>query len=158
MKFLILVVAGLLSLSAAAQAIFRIDSLPSQGVLLNKGWKFHMGDHPDWAKPDFDDSKWESIDPTKDIMSLGQVKNASIGWFRIQLDLDSQLAQQNLALQIWQTGASELYVDGELYSIFGQISRPGSPTKAFQPQGEPVFLKKKVVKPMHLPLPPRMMP
>ncbi len=125
-----------------AQAVFRIDSLAANGLLLNKGWKFHAGDNPEWAKPDFDDSAWENIDPTKDIFELPTVQQVSVSWFRLQLDLDSQLAQQNLALQIWQTGASELYLDGERYSVFGQISRPGSPTKAFQPQGEPVFLKK----------------
>ena len=52
--------------------IFKIDSVPTSnvlltGVLLDKNWKFHVGDNPDFAKPEFDDSAWENIDPTKDI-------------------------------------------------------------------------------------------
>ena len=41
------------------EAIFRIDSLPKEGVLLNQGWKWHPGDNPEWAKPEFDDAQWE---------------------------------------------------------------------------------------------------
>ncbi len=64
-----------LSSSAFAQKseIFRIDSLPKHGVFLVKGWSWHRDDNPDYAKPDFDDSAWESIDPTKDIMNLPQL-------------------------------------------------------------------------------------
>jgi len=51
---------------------FRIDSLPPQGVWLNKGWKWQAGDNTEWAKPEFDDSQWAAIDPTKDIMDLPQ--------------------------------------------------------------------------------------
>jgi hypothetical protein len=29
---------------------FRIDFLPQQGILLDRGWKFHAGDNPDFAK------------------------------------------------------------------------------------------------------------
>ena len=41
-----------LSLPVFAQqrTIFKIDSLPANGILLDKGWKFHVGDNPDWAK------------------------------------------------------------------------------------------------------------
>ena len=40
---------------AQNEAIFRINSLPKEGVLLNQGWKWHAGDNPEWAKPEFDD-------------------------------------------------------------------------------------------------------
>ena len=43
-------------LSAQKADTFRIDSLPTEGVLLDKGWKFQVGDNTDWAKPDFDDT------------------------------------------------------------------------------------------------------
>lgn len=39
----------------------RIDSLPQEGFLLNKGWKFRADDNPDFAKLDFDDSKWRVL-------------------------------------------------------------------------------------------------
>ena len=33
--------------------VFHLDGLQTQGILLNKGWKFHSGDNPEWAKPGF---------------------------------------------------------------------------------------------------------
>ena len=70
-----------------------IDSIPNMGILLDKGWKWHAGDNPDFAKADFDDSAWENIDPTKDIFNLPQVsKNGDIFWLRLPLIfLDSTL-------------------------------------------------------------------
>jgi hypothetical protein len=31
---------------------------------LNGPWKFHPGDNPAWARPDFDDSAWGKMDLT----------------------------------------------------------------------------------------------
>ncbi|MGB6783699.1 MAG: SpoIIE family protein phosphatase [Terracidiphilus sp.] len=33
-------------------------------VALNGPWKFHIGDNPQWADPNFDDSHWETVDLT----------------------------------------------------------------------------------------------
>jgi hypothetical protein len=79
MKYLTLIFL-LFSLPFYAQQtdIFRIDSLPTEGVLLDKGWKFHAGDDPEWAKADFDDSAWESIDPMKNLHFLPQVEKESV--------------------------------------------------------------------------------
>jgi len=119
-----------LSLNASAQqgevfrgSAFRIDSLPPQGILLDKGWKWHAGDNPVWAKPDFDDSNWESIDPTKDIMDLPQVRKAGIGWLRLNLHIDSTLLQQQaITLLVSQVAASVLYSNGQLILRLGTVS------------------------------------
>lgn len=81
MRWLLLTLFSLLISGFSFGQSYTIDSLPPQGILLDKGWKWHAGDHPDWAKPNFDDSAWESIDPTKDIMDLPQLdkQNGSIG-------------------------------------------------------------------------------
>ncbi len=121
-----------------AQSLFRIDSLPAQGVLLDKGWTFHVGDNLDWAKPDFDDSKWESIDPTKDIFELPQIhKTGQIGWLRLRLAGDSAL-HQSLVLIIQQAGASELYLNGKRIHQIGIVSATADQIKAFNPQNSPV--------------------
>ena len=92
---------------------FLIDSISTEGVLLNKGWKFHTGDNPDFAKAEFDDSAWESIDPTKDIFDLPQIsKNGQIGWFRLKLSINELLLKKQISLVIQQTGASEIYLNG----------------------------------------------
>ena len=120
--------------------VFHIDSLPVNGILLDKGWKWHAGDNPDFAKADFDDSKWESIDPTKDIMSLGQVKNAPLSWFRLQIEVDSAFRGKTLALLIKQTGASEIYLNGTKLHQFGKLSTKASETEGYDPQGNPISL------------------
>lgn len=69
---------------------FTIDSLPTEGVLL-KNWKWHAGDNPEWAKVDFDDSSWESVNPTLNHIKIPQVRVAEISWFRIPINVDSTL-------------------------------------------------------------------
>jgi hypothetical protein len=69
---------------AAAQqplAEVRIDSLPRQGFLLDKGWKFQLGDKPDFAKVDFDDSQWQFINPNVDIAAIAQNRRDILATF-----------------------------------------------------------------------------
>jgi hypothetical protein len=49
----------------------RIDTIPASGILLNKGWKFQPRDDPKYAQPDYDDSKWEAINPAHDFVTSG---------------------------------------------------------------------------------------
>ena len=48
---------------AQKREVFRIDSLPKAGILLNQGWKWHAGDNPEWAKAEFDDAGWKLMSP-----------------------------------------------------------------------------------------------
>jgi hypothetical protein len=128
-----------LSFTAFAQKgeIFRIDSLPTEGVLLDKNWKWQLGDNPDFAKPDFDDSAWTPIDPTKDIMDLPQMpKNGQIGWLRLTLSLDSSI-NYPLVLMIEQVGASEIFLNGTLIHRFGIVSADPKQIKGFEPLKKP---------------------
>ena len=122
------------------QEIFRIDSLPKQGILLDKGWKWHAGDNPDFAKVDFDDSKWEGIDPTIDIMDLPQLRNTKVSWLRLTFELDTNLTKKGLALLVWQNGATEMYIDNEKFQQFGNFLENGKTIKAAQPWGKETFL------------------
>ncbi|MER0439331.1 ATP-binding protein [Emticicia sp. W12TSBA100-4] len=128
----------LLNLCVYAQKeVFRIDSLPKEGILLNKGWKFHAGDNPDFAKPDFDDSKWESIDPSQDVMDLEQFKTTNIGWLRLTIQIDSSLFGQTFALSVRQVGSSQIYNNGKLVCQIGQFSSKVHPSKGYDPSGYP---------------------
>ena len=117
-----------------------IDSLPPQGVLLNQGWRWHPGDNPNWVNPSFDDRLWQAIDPTKDIMDLPAVRQAGVGWFRVQLVIKPTVLTESLAFLIHQTGASEVYLNGRLMHRFGQIDRFGHPVQTYNPRGVPVSL------------------
>jgi signal transduction histidine kinase len=117
---------------------FHLNKIPLEGVLLDKGWKFHVSDNPDYAKPGYDDRAWHSINPTLDIHdSLPQIPKSGIVWFRLHLLLDSTIKDQ-LALMIQQSGASEIYLNGKLIHRFGILSTHSNKVKAFNPLEKPV--------------------
>ena len=122
-------------ITSQAQGVFRIDSLPAQGVLLDKGWKWHAGDNPDWAKPSVDDSTWESIDPTQDINSLAKIRKAGLGWLRLRIQVDSSINNKIVSIVSDQSVASEFYLDGRLIGSFGQLSSNPENVEAYNPIG-----------------------
>jgi hypothetical protein len=117
----------LLSCDVKAQdtsgGIFHLHNIPLQGVLLDKGWKFNAGDKPEWSLPEYDDKTWTSINPTKDLHHLPQVKQAGIGWFRLTMKIDSSLWGETLAMVVSNLTASEIYLNGKLIYSFGVVSR-----------------------------------
>ena len=132
--FKLIFVFGLLFISSFAFAqkdFMQIDSIPKEGILLNKGWKFHAGDNPDFAKPEFDDTHWESIDPNKDIDDLPQIKKAKIGWFRVHLNIDSSLKNTILSLQTHQALAAEFYQNGVFIGNMGWVSKNPKDVQGF---------------------------
>ncbi len=127
----------LLSCLCIGQKVIHIDSLPAEGFLLDKGWKFQAGDNPDYANADYDDSKWQSINPTLDIHDLPQGTKSGICWLRLHVVIDSSLLGEQLALIITQSVASEIYLNGRLLYKFGTVSANQKEIKAYDPLGMP---------------------
>lgn len=93
------------------------------GTNLYGSWKYHPGDNPEWANPNFDDTGWES---TNTLMFRSELPDSGwegIGWFRLRLSIpDERLWNMPLALHVkFQVGASEIYLDGELIYKFGTV-------------------------------------
>ena len=124
-----------LSLGAFSQKkeFFQIDSLPKEGILLDKGWKWHAGDNPDFAKADFDDSKWEDINPILTIPELPNIDTRQPLWLRIKFNVTSK---KNVAFSIKQSSASEIYLNGKLVKKYGKIGQSGNGTIAYVPFDE----------------------
>ena len=116
--------------------VVHIDAIPASGILLDKGWKFHAGDNPDYAKPHYDDSKWQVVNPTLDLHEL-PVKQ-DIVWFRLHLFLDSNILKEQLALIAEQSGASEIYLNGNLIHSFGVVDSDLSKVRAYDPSARPI--------------------
>ena len=136
----LLLLALLLNLSdvlGQTPPVFTISELPQQGVLLDKNWRWQAGDNPQWATPAFNDRRWQAIDPTKDIMELPQLHKANISWFRLRFSLADSLDSQ-LALMVWQAGASEIYLDGKRIHQLGKLTSGKYAVKAFNPAGKPI--------------------
>lgn len=114
--------------------LFEVDTNP---IILNQNWKFHPGDDPSWAAPDFDDSDWSAIDPTTDIHYLTDLRAAEIGWFRLRLGVDTSLLNTPLAMTIFQQGASEIYLNGKLIHKLGVVSQDPNKEVIFNPNLTP---------------------
>src|SRR5947209_8310830 len=78
--------------------IINLSKMPVEGVLLDKGWRFHAGDNPEYANPYSDDSRWQQIDPTKDIDDIPLFAKTGIGWLRLKLSLSNDLQKEQFAL------------------------------------------------------------
>ena len=90
-----------------------------QGISI-AAWKYHPGDNPDWAAPEFDDTSWEVADSR---LLPGQKSRANwrgTGWFRMRLAVDPALLDRPLGLFLRQSGAANIYLNGErIYQFAG---------------------------------------
>ena len=128
MRFVFLLAAvWLLALPARAMllppdtAALRIARLPAAGLLLQKGWRYHPGDNPAWARPDFDDSAWDTLNPTRPQRQLPARLGTGINWLRLRFELGDSLRQRALLLLTNTSGAWELYLDGQLLGRDGIV-------------------------------------
>src|SRR6185436_18058147 len=102
--------------------IFHINKLPTGGIILDTLWKFQAGDNPDFARSGYDDKKWQSFNPTLDIVDQPQFAKTGICWLRLKFSVDTSLRTQQLALIINQAVASEIFLNGRLLYRLGRIS------------------------------------
>ncbi len=127
-------------LSAQNSPVFRIDSLPQNGITLKSGWKFKVGDNLEYASPNYMDTAWQPINSYTDISYLPQLpKNGEIFWLRLPIILDSTI-REPLFMMIDQVGASEMYLDGQLIYQFGILSQNPQDIKGFSPHLKPYIL------------------
>jgi signal transduction histidine kinase len=126
--------------SQDTREIIYIESLPEEGFLLDKGWKFQAGDNPDYANADYDDSNWQRINPTLDMRDLPESTKSGICWLRLHLVVDSSLLREQLSLLINQSVASEIYLNGRLLYKFGTISDNLEEIIAYNPLAMPFSL------------------
>ncbi|MEZ4900351.1 MAG: ATP-binding protein [Spirosomataceae bacterium] len=112
------------------QSVISIDSLSADGLLLTQGWKWHIGDNIEWASPEFDDNDWNEINPAEDLNNIPQLAKKGIGWFRATIAFSPLIAQRLTTLQINQSVASEIYINGILAKKIGIVSTDPDSVKA----------------------------
>lgn len=103
-------------------------------VELAEGWRYHPGDDPSWASPEFDDRAWPVVSSKIPDPSAMPGSWPGIGWFRRRLELAPGLPRTVLALGMEQLGASEVYLDGHLVTRFGTVSARREVERAFHPR------------------------
>ena len=124
-------------LIAQDNGVVEIKNIPREGIFLDKGWKYKLGDNPERAMKEYNDQDWNTIDPTPDIHNLPILWKDSVVWFRVALNIDSTQIG-NLTMTVSQGGASELYLDGRLIERFGEVSQIPGEIVAYNPNRKPV--------------------
>ncbi|MCI1189958.1 ATP-binding protein [Hymenobacter sp. DH14] len=120
--FLLLAALGLLFGVATAAplpadtAALRINRLPADGLQLIKGWRYHPGDDPAWARPDFDDSGWKPLALRRNGREMPRATQTGVYWLRLRFRLSDSLRPRTLALQFWRRGTADVYLNGRLLS------------------------------------------
>jgi hypothetical protein len=85
-------------------------------IKLDSGWRFHTGDDPAWADPNFDDSGWQKVDLQSTLAEQGIESYTGYGWYRLRLEPvplpDS--GQLDLALFVvpYSVGQMEVAING----------------------------------------------
>ena len=114
--------------AAAANDIVPVN-LGESAVELAGPWKFHVGDNPEWAQPDFDDSGWEDMDLTpgssgyaRGWTARGHAGYSGYAWYRLKVNVDG--AKRSLALKMPDDfdDAYQVFVNGSRIGEFGKFS------------------------------------
>ncbi len=125
--------------AVTADTLITINSLPANGYLLDKGWKFYPGDDPAFSRRDYDDKNWQPIDPSLRIPQLPMTARQGIYWIRIKLHIDPSL-RRNAALGVVQSAALEIYLNGALVGRRGTIDAKHHTGRAYFDANDPVEL------------------
>ena len=117
---------------------------------LNGPWKFRTGDNMAWAQPDFDDSRWATMDLTPPPGSFDPILGSSgylpgwtargykgysgYAWYRLKTNV--QDGQTRLAIKLPDDvdDAYQVYVNGQPIGEFGQFTPRGVTAYVTQPQ------------------------
>ena len=125
---------------APDSAALRINRLPpTTGLLLQKGWRYHAGDDPIWARPGFDASRWDTLNPTWLRAALPPALSRGISWLRLRVRLGDSLRRHQLVLVVPASSirgaAWELYLNGQLVQRQGVLA--ANPAQV-RPTGSPI--------------------
>jgi hypothetical protein len=126
-------------------------SFGESAVSLNGPWAFQVGDDPHWADPDFNDSRWESVDLTpkpgahdgdvglRDYVAgwaaRGHRGYVGTAWYRLKVQV-RDAGQQSL----WLAGPAavdhvyQLYVNGRLVGGIGDFTHTPPTVVAIRPR------------------------
>jgi two-component system NtrC family sensor kinase len=125
---LIWTIVALLGLPAIADAQSSAEGNQTEGVHLSASswerdpsvltwhyrWRYHPGDNPEWAMPQYEDSSWELARTWFRQGDLPQSGWHGVGWFRLHVVVDSTFPRLSLGLNGSHFGEVRVYWDGVL--------------------------------------------
>lgn len=83
-------------------------------------WRFHIGDNPAWASPDFDDSQWPLLRSDKSWVAQGYQGYSGYAWYRFTLQTAAEDTPISLLLAPIRT-SYQVYANGKLIGGSGPM-------------------------------------
>ena len=87
---------------------------------LDGRWRFHAGDDPTWAHPDYDDSSWSLLDSFRGWNSQGYRGYSGLAWYRFTVYLPASMQEITLDLPHILT-CYQLFANGQLIGTYGKM-------------------------------------
>ncbi|MES2223287.1 MAG: SpoIIE family protein phosphatase [Acidobacteriota bacterium] len=119
-KFVCLVFLFLVACSGLRAQTFNLQTGREPVVSLDGLWRFHTGDNPAWARPDFDDSTWPLLRSDEDWGKQGYKGYSGYAWYRFTVVVPGDGKPLSLLLMPIRT-SYRVYVDGTLIGGFGYM-------------------------------------
>lgn len=88
-------------------------------------WRFHTGDNPAWASPNFDDSQWPLLHSNESWAKQGYKGYSGYAWYRFTVQLPAGLECPSVLFPPVMT-SYQVFVDGRRVGSFGQMPAPAA--------------------------------
>ena len=122
-RFTLVILLALSSCTGLPAQTFNLITGREPVVSLDGLWRFHPGDNPVWADPNFDDSAWALIRSDKSWAKQGYKDWSGYAWYRFRVTVPAGLNDVSLLLPPIMT-SYQVFVDGKQAGSFGQMPYP----------------------------------
>ena len=97
------------------------------------GWLFREGSNPAWSGLNINTTGWQNVKPRQITKKMADKEGRIEGWFRLKIRLDSSFGDMPLYLSVFNWGAADIYVDGNLFHSYGNTGINGKAYKGSNP-------------------------
>lgn len=102
--------------------LFAQNKIDKKIVDLNRLWKFEIGDNQEWARPGYDDSKWEEIRVPSSWEDEGFPGYDGYAWYRISFTVSEEYKGEEIYLRLgWIDDVDETYLNGKIVGYSGRF-------------------------------------
>ncbi|HEY2806321.1 MAG TPA: diguanylate cyclase [Gemmatimonadales bacterium] len=103
--------------------LFQLQVASAHAGMIDLGgpWRFHPGDSLSWASPEFNDTRWDTLQVPGAWHTAGPGVYRGYGWYRLHLDVRGPVDRP---LGLWLRSvatAFEVYIDGERLGAVGEF-------------------------------------
>ena len=124
----------------------------SSGTLsLEKGWRFREGDDLNWAKPDIDDSQWDTISISNYWENLGHKDYNGVAWYRFKVFIPSSLRdnaylKDSIQIRMGKIDDSDqLYLNGSFIGQNNKIYNSPPADSIFYKESDYVYAERRYI-------------